>query len=301
MSRFPATLPSTTALRVFECAARCGSFTIAAEELSLTQSAVSHQIRGLESVLGIQLFERAGRGMALTNAGETYSEHVSEVLQGLLRAQQTVQRGRDSNVLTVSCSPNFAQKWLVPRLGSFAATCSDIDLRISASARHVDLQADGIDIAIRHGQGKWPGLIATKLCNESLFPVCSPYLLASAKTPFEVAELAQYSLIHDQQREGWENWLEQVGVSTKGFSLQEGAIFSQTSFAIDAAIAVQGVALARSALVELDLQEGRLVRPVKPSVSAVFAYWIVHQPFAESDSLVTSFKNWLLEQIQDDN
>jgi len=301
MSRYPATLPSTTALRVFECAARCGSFTIAAEELNLTQSAVSHQIRGLESVLGTRLFERAGRGMALTDAGETFCEHVTEVLQGLLRAQRALQRDRDHNVLTVSCSPNFAQKWLVPRLGSFASTCSDIDLRISASVRHVDLQADGIDIAIRHGQGKWPGLISTKLCDESLFPVCSPHLLASVKTPFELPQLAQYPLIHDQQREGWEDWLEQVGGGASGFSLQEGAIFSQTSFAIDAAIAVQGVALARSALVELDLKEGRLVRPVTPFVPAVFAYWIVHQPFSESDSLLTSFKNWLLEQVIHDD
>jgi len=297
MARFSAALPSITALRAFESAARQLSFTAAAAELSLTQSAVSHQIRGLEDLLDTSLFERKAGGIALTASGELYLGFVTDTLENLVRGSRAVSREVNEGMITVTCSPNFAQKWLVPRLGDFYSVHPDIDLRLSASMKHVDLQKDGIDIAVRHGNGKWPGFTVTKLCDETVFPVCSPHLLKDGEKTLALSELADWQLIHDHQREGWTEWLKDVGENPANYPLDSGPVFNHSSLAIDAAIAMQGVALARSALVELDLKANRLVRPVARETAAKFGYWIVHEKSRASDSVLAAFKQWLLDQL----
>lgn len=289
-------LPSTASLRAFDAAARRMSFTDAAVDLSQTQGAISHQIRELENRLGVMLFVRLSRGIALSVAGQRYLPFARDALERMHAGDLAVRPRPNTDVLTVSCSPNFAHKWLVPRMGSFIEQHPTIDLRISASPRHIDFHTDDIDIAVRHGDGDWPDLAVTRLCEERLFPVCSPHLspaVSSIRTP---VDMNRYNLIHDQQRSGWAVWLKQIGADTDAFDLDRGLVVSQTSLAIDAAIATQGIALARSALVTLDLAAGRLVRPLSDELPAEFSYWIVCRKANQSETNSRLFTEWLLQQ-----
>ena len=286
------TLPSTTGLRTFETSARLLNFTRAAEELNLTQGAISHQIRELEEILGVRLFDRRHRGLALTDAGRTYLAHAREALESL-RAGADALDQRDA-VLTVTVSPNFANKWLVPRLGNFTAAHPEIDLRISASRRHTDFAADGIDLAIRHGIGDWPHLAVQRLCPEEIFPVCGPALLTPGALLERPSDLRRHTLLHDRDRTGWRQWLVTFGVPAD--IADQGPVFSDTSLAIDAAVAGQGVALARSALAIHDLEGGRLVRPMAEFVPAAFAYWIVCPKASANEGKIAAFRDWLVAQ-----
>lgn len=289
-------LPSTAALRAFEAAARHFSFTGAALELGQTQGAVSHQIRELETRLGVRFFERKARGIVLTESGRIYLPFVRESLDRLRAGDDALRPQNADNVLTVSCSPNFAQKWLVPRLGDFIAAHPDIDLRISATPQHITFEGDGIDVAVRHGDGNWSHLDVSRLCQEKIFPVCSPHLMPSNEQIMSAHDLAEYVLIHDRDRAGWALWLETIGADVQTFDLDRGPVFSQTSLAIDAAVAGQGIALARSALADLDLGAGRLVRPIAEAVPAEFAYWIVCPKRDASRPNIRRFRQWLLGQ-----
>ncbi len=292
--------PSTTALRAFEVAARRLNFTQTADELNLTQGAVSHQIRELETRLGVTLFERQGRGLELSAAGQRYLPFVQDALERLRAGGRALQADQPSHALTVSLSPPFAAKWLVPRLGAFSAAHPDIDLRISANMQHVSFVDDGIDMAIRHGNGDWPDLHVTRLWTEEIFPVCSPTLLANGPTLRNIADLANHVLIHDRSRAGWASWLDYVGADTSAIDLDRGPGFNQTHLAIDAAVAAQGVALSRTALAAGDLAAGRLVQPLRETQPAPFAYWIVC-PKADADAPnITRFRDWLLEEAAAD-
>lgn len=284
-------LPPMPALRAFEAAARHLNVTRAAEEIGLTHGAVSHQIRELEARLGVRLFEREPRGLALTPAGDTYRRFVEAALAQLHDGAAAVARQGTGRVLTVSVSPNFAHKWLVPRLGRFLEAHPDIDLRLSASVRHVDFRGGDIDMAVRHGDGNWPALDVAKLCDERVFPVCSPALAARVGG---LAGLTGQTLLHDRDPGAWRDWLGRFGVAAP--EPPRGPVFDQASLAIDAAVAGQGVALARSALVALDLAAGRLVRPVDEATDAPFAYWIVAPAQTARTPAIARFRAWLLEQ-----
>lgn len=195
---------------------------------------------------------------------------------------------------TVTTSPNFAAKWLVHRLGDFAASHPGIDLRISASLHHVDFSREGVDIAIRRGEGRWPGLHVTRLADEELSPVCSPRLVRGRNGLHGPEDLARHTLLHLNDRRDWQAWLEAAGLAIAASA--RGVVFNQASMAIDAAIDGQGVALARTALAAWDLRKGRLVRPFGPALAVPYAYWIVC-PRANADlPHVASFRDWLLEQ-----
>src|SRR6185295_873404 len=169
-------LPPLNALKTFEAAARSESFTRAAEELSVTQAAVSQQIKALERTLGLKLFIRERQRLAMTEAGRDYLVVVRDALDRIAIGTDRLVERQSSGVLTVSASPDFAAKWLVHRLGRFAEAHPDIDLRVSATMHHVDFAREEVDLAIRHGDGNWPGLNVVRLCSEQLFPVCSPKL-----------------------------------------------------------------------------------------------------------------------------
>src|SRR6266702_1796784 len=194
--------PSLTALRAFETAARTLSFTAAADELNQTQGAVSHQVSTLEARLGLKLFVREARGLKLTEAGQKYLPLVKDALDRLRTAEDLIRPIRPS-VLTITVSPNFASKWLVPRLGGFSVTHPNHDLRISASLQHVDFTREDIDLAVRHGNGDWPELHVTRLCAEELFPACSAALLQRGPQIRTPADLAGHVLIHDSSRKHW--------------------------------------------------------------------------------------------------
>src|SRR5882757_2242341 len=289
--------PSLTALRAFETAARTLSFTAAADELNQTQGAVSHQVSTLEARLGLKLFEREARGLKLTEAGQRYLPLVRDSLERLRAAEDLVRLERPS-VLTVTMSPNFASKWLVPRLGGFSVTHPNLDLRISASLQHVDFNREDIDLAVRHGNGDWPELHVTRLCAEELFPACSPALLRGGPPIRTPADLAGHVLVHDRSRQRWRDWLAAFG--SAGPDTERGPVFDQTALAIDAALAGQGIALARSALASLDLITGRLVRPLQEAMPAEFSYWIVCRKAVADTPKITQFRSWLIDQVQDD-
>jgi LysR family transcriptional regulator, glycine cleavage system transcriptional activator len=293
------TPPSLSAARAFQAAARSLNFTRAAEELGHSQGAISHQVRELEARLGVRLFERGARGLALTEAGSRYLPFVQDALDRLRAGEELIRGTGRATVLTVSVSPNFASKWLVPRLGSFSESHPDLDLRISASMQHIDFGREDIDLAVRHGDGNWPDLHVTRLCAEQLFPVCSPSLLQSSPAIRAPNDLARHVLIHDRGRSRWRDWLKTFGVENA--AIERGPVFDQTSLAIDAAVSGQGVALARTALAALDLIAGRLVRPLPQAVPAEFAYWIVCRKTVTDAAKIRRFRSWLNAQAENDS
>ncbi len=291
--------PSLSAARAFEAAARTLNFTRAAEELGQTQGAISHQVRALEARLGVRLFERGARGLIeLTESGRRYLPFVREAFDRLRAGEELVRGSGRAAVLTVSVSPNFASKWLVPRLGDFSKSHPDLDLRISASPHHVDFSRQDIDLAVRHGDGNWPDLHVERLCAEEIFPVCSPNLLQSGLAICSAADLSGRILIHDRDRSRWRDWLAAFGI--KAAATEHGPVFDQTALAIDAAVAGQGIALARSALAALDLIAGRLVRPLPEAPPAEFAYWIVCRKSVGEAPKIRRFRSWLLAQAKAD-
>jgi LysR family glycine cleavage system transcriptional activator len=291
-------LPSLNALRAFEAAARHESFTRAAGELNVTQGAVSHQVKALEDELGLRLFRRERQRLVITEAGKTYLETIRDAFDRIAHGTERLLQRQKSGVLTVSTSPNFAAKWLVHRLGRFAEANPGVDLRIGATAQHVDFARDEVDVAIRHGDGNWPGLHVTRLCEEELFPVCSPALLKERGGLRSPADLARHTLLHIDEPHDWAKWLEAAGV--RGIDPKRGPVFSQRSMAIDAAIDGQGIALARTALCAWDLLTGRLVRPFGFALKVPYAYWIICPQANAEVAKIAAFRNWLHSEAADD-
>ena len=185
-------LPPLNALKAFEAAARRESFTRAAEELNVTQGAVSPQVKALEATLGVRLFDRERQRLAITAAGREYLGVVRDALDRIALGTQNLVRRQSAGVLTVSTSPDFAAKWLVQRLGRFAERHAEIDLRVSATAHHVDFAREDVDLAVRHGDGDWGGLDVMRLCAERVFPVCSPRL---ARRISKASDLLKFPLL----------------------------------------------------------------------------------------------------------
>ena len=290
-------LPSLNALRAFEAAARHESFTKAADELAVTQGAVSHQVKALEEELQLRLFARERQRLVITDAGRSYLEVVRDAFDRLAVGTNQLLQRQSTGILTVTTSPNFAAKWLVHRLGRFAEARPEIDLRLSASLQHVDFVREDIDLAIRHGDGEWPGLHVTRLCSEKLFPVCSP-ALRLGRTLRAPADLKRHTLLHVNDRREWARWLDAAGV--KGVDAARGPIFNQASMAIDAAVNGQGITLARTALAAWDLLAGRLVRPFEFGLKADYAYWIVCPKSTANLPKIATFREWLLAEAAED-
>lgn len=291
-------LPPLGALRAFEAAARHLSFTRAAEELHVTQAAVSHRIKSLEEALGLRLFRRRGRQVFLTEAGQGYLAEVSQAFDLLSAATGRLIARESSGPLAVSCLASFAASWLVPRLGRFRAQHPDIDVMISASDQLVDFSRDEVDLAVRHGSGNWPGLQVTMLLTEDLFPVCSPKLLDGPLPLNSPDDLRHHTLLRDDMLVNWKAWLSAAGV--KGVDPDRGPFFNMSHLVLDAAIDGQGVALARSALVAHHLQAGRLVRPFEVQLPGDTAYYIVHPPTSADIPKVRAFADWLLATVRED-
>src|SRR6266508_2577268 len=254
------TLPGLGSLRTFEAAGRLLSFT----------KAVSHQIRELEDQLAVRLFARTSRSMRLTHAGEILHDAVSEALDGIGRAVTRVRKSDGKPQLKVTTSPSIAAKWLVPRLDRFLAIVPDADVRMEVSQQALDFTRDEVDIAIRFGDGNYPGLRIDRLFEETIFPVCSPRLLQGKKPLKTPRDLLEHNLIHvDWEAQGatWPNWrMWMLAAGIRDFDDRRGLHFSQTSLALQAAIDGHGVALSESTLVADDLAAGRLVQTFKVTI-----------------------------------
>ena len=297
----PRRLPPLNALKAFEAAARHESFTRAAEELCVTQGAVSHQVKALEIELGVKLFNRERQRLIITEAGRAYLTVVRDAFDRIASGTERLLQRQSGGALTVTTSPNFAAKWLVHRMGRFAEAHPEIDLRVSASPQHIDFAREDIDLAIRHGDGTAPGLHVTRLCAETLFPVCSPKLLDGRNALRTPSDLRRFPLLHVDDRQSWNQWsqwLDFAGI--RDIDLAHGPVLSQASMAIDAAVDGQGVALARTALAAWDLIGGRLVRPFDLEMPVPFAYWIVcPKPSAKLPKIV-AFSEWLIAEAAED-
>jgi LysR family glycine cleavage system transcriptional activator len=293
----PRRLPPLNALKAFEAAARHESFTRAADELCVTQGAVSHQVKALEAELGLKLFNRQRQRLVITEAGRSYLATVRDALDRIADGTERLLRRQNTGVVTVSTSPNFAAKWLVHRLSRFAEEHPAIDLRVSASLHHIDFAREDIDVAIRHGDGNESGLHVTRLCAEELFPVCSPALL-NGRRRLDPADLKEAVLLHVNDRQDWKKWLDAAGI--KDLDLSRGPILNQASMAIDAAADGQGIALARTALAVWDLIVGRLVRPFGLALPVPYAYWIVCPMATAKLPKILAFSNWLLSEAERD-
>lgn len=291
-------LPPLGALRVFEAAARHMSFQRAAEELHVTPSAVSHQIKGLEAFLGKPLFRRAKRAITLTPAGRQYLPPVQAALESIQAATARLNRTPDLRVLTISVAPALASGWLVPRLALFQMKHPDIEVRVTTSTRTVDFkQHPDIDIGIRFGDGHWPGLRAHRLLPMQLIPVCSPELLTTHAPIKRPADLARLNLLHALPRLGdWRSWFLAAGAS--GVDPDRGPKFQDTPLAINAAIAGSGVAIADRQFVQREIDAGRLVVPFDMQIPAKTAYYLVYPADRARDPRVRAFRDWALNEAR---
>jgi LysR family transcriptional regulator, glycine cleavage system transcriptional activator len=290
-------LPPLNALKAFEAAARSESFTRAAEELCVTQGAVSHQVKALEATLGIKLFNRERQRLIITEAGREYLVVVRDALDRIAVGTDRLVQRQTSGVLTVSTSPDFAAKWLVHRLGRFAEIHPDIDLRLSATMHHVDFAREDVDLAVRHGDGRWPGLEVVRLCSERLFPVCSPKLLEGRNRIQQASDLLRFPLLRLDDWSTWKRWFDAAGVNDP---VAHGPILNRASMLIDAAIAGHGIALARTALAAWDIINGRLVKPIDISLRLSNTYWIVCPKATARLPKIEIFRKWLLAEAAED-
>ena len=291
-------LPPLNALKAFEAAARHESFTRAAEELCVTQGAVSHQVKALEAELGIKLFNRERQRLIITEAGRQYLTVLRDSFDRIALGTERLIQRQSSGVITVSTSPDFAAKWLVNRLGRFAEAHPGIDLRISATLQHVDFAREDVDLAVRHGDGNWAGLDVVRLCTEQLFAVCSPKLLAGRSRITKPSDVLKFPLLHLDDSNAWAKWFEAAGV--EGAKHLHGPVLNRASMVIDAAIDGQGIALARTTLAASDLISGRLVRPFAEALRLSKTYWIVCPKATAALPKITAFRNWLLAEAARD-
>ncbi len=289
-------LPPLNALRAFEAAARHLSFTRAAGELHVTQAAISHQVKALEEHLGRKLFRRLNRALLLTDDGQAYLPSVSRAFTLLNDATSDLLTKHAPGPLTVSALPSFAARWLVPRLGRFRHIRPDIDLRIDPSAALSDFAGGDVDVGIRYGRGKYPGMRADWLMTEDIFPVCSPALLEGPHPLRDPKDLEHQVLLHDDGHGDWRTWLLAAGVER--VDPARGPIFTDSSMLIQAAMAAQGVALARGVLAADELAAGRLVRPFTLSLPTEYAYYLVCPVNTAEQPKITAFRDWLLSEAR---
>jgi LysR family glycine cleavage system transcriptional activator len=290
-------LPPLNTLRVFESGARRLSFTRAAEELHVTQAAVSHQIKALEDWLGTPLFLRLNRGLKLTPAAERYLRDVTAALDLISTATSQLMRPDDRRILSVATLDSFASMWLLPRLKDFRLQHPDIDLRIWSVDREVDVFERGdVDLEIRYGDGNWPELSAIKLLDEEIFPVCSPAVAAGPPRLLSPADLKDQTLLHDIMVTDWNAWLDAAEVAD--IDSERGPGFNHSSLVIQAAIDGQGVALGRSVLVADALARGQLVRPFAVSIPCAYSYYLVGTEPLTEDPVAAAFGAWIRAQAQ---
>jgi LysR family glycine cleavage system transcriptional activator len=290
-------LPSLNGLRAFEAAARHLSFTQAAAELNVTQTAISHQIRRLEAQLGIRLFVRRNRALALTRDAEAYLPAIRTAFEDLRQATARLRRPESDGLLVVSTMASLAAKWLVTRVAAFQEAHPAIEVRISTSPHLVDFRREAVDMAVRYGHGAWPGLRADWLMAEDIFPVCSPALLGGAHPLRGPQDLVHHTLLHATvSREDWQLWLTAAGLPG-ALATRRGLNFDQSFMAYQAAIEGLGVALGRTRFVEGDIAAGRLIVPFDLVLPAQAGFYVVAPEDTADAPKIALFRDWLIASV----
>lgn len=306
-------LPPLNALRAFEAAARHGSVFRAAQELHVTPAAVSHQIKGLEEFLGVMLFKRTPRRITLTPAGEACLPKLSAAFNQLAEAVAAATQAANAGRVMVSVPPALGAKWLIPKLVTFRDRHGDIDLRISARQTLVDRARqsepsasllEGGDVAIRFGDGDYPGYVTHKLFTSYSLPMCSPRLLEGAHALRRPEDLRHHTLLHyendiammDVGRPNWASWLKAAGVS--GLNTRRGPTFNHVTLAMQAAADGLGVVLGIPIMASDEIADGRLVAPFALSLPTGATYYLVHTEEAEQEPAIMAFRDWILAEAR---
>jgi len=287
-------LPNLLALRAFEAAGRHLSFTRAAEELFLTQGAISRHVRGLEDELGVKLFHRRARSLELTAQGAAYLATVRQAFDLLASGSRQVRTSRTRIRLKVALTASFAANWLLPRLPHFATAHPDIGIDFEPGIQMIDLSAEGIDAAIRYGRGAWPGLDSTALMLEEVFPVCSPAVLSKAPPLHTVADLVHHNLLLSGPRSDWDDWAAAVGLDLQ--SVPRQTMLYDYNLVLQAAIDGMGIALGRRILIEDRLKSGQLVQALPQTLRDARGYYLVTLPARRDDKSIDAFRKWLLAE-----
>jgi len=293
------------ALKAFEASARHQSFSAAAKELNVTPAAVGQLVRGLEDYLGINLFHRQQSGknrLIPTELAESVLPDIRAGFDKLSLGLEKLKKGSSSGILTVTVSPAFAAKWLLPRIDKFQELYPDTDVRLDTNLKAVDFIENGIDIGVRYGHGIWAGLVAEKLMDEEVFPVCSPAFYQAhqqqLQTPLNLLELP---LIHDLSMDQnsdfatWDKWLHFNKITEE--NMKRGLKINNSASVLQAAIDGQGIALARSVMAHDDLKAGRLIQ-IYPELrcSSVLAYYVVYREECQTLAKLVSFRDWLMQE-----
>ena len=283
-------LPSLNGLRAFAVVGRYLNLKEAARALFVTPSALSHQIRGLEQHLGVQLFTRTQQGLKPTAAGASLLPGVQQAFEILADNIATLNSRTEQQILTVSMLSTFAMRWFIPRLSRFQQLHPDIEVRITTSIEAIDFRHEDVDCAIRSGHGNWPGLHVDKLFTEQLTPVCAPSI--TMNTP---ADLQHQTLLHARLRpDDWHIWLNSAGASEIKPAHEQ--TYETRNFAIQAAIDGLGIAVVDPALVKDELLSGRLIQPFMQSLPSQNAYHLVYPPNQANNPSLQAFRDWLLAE-----
>ena len=295
MNLRPSLLP---ALGVFAAAARHQNFAHAAEELHLTASAVSHHVRKLEASLGVALFQRHARGVALTGEGRLLADAAAAAVSDLDAVAQSLGRARDSTRLRINTLHSLTYCWLLPRLPRFCAVHPHIRISVETETALTRFEEGGADLAIRHGQGHWPGLDAHHLMDDELFPVASP-ALPGVSDITEPKQIARLPLLSDNALQGWHDWFRAAGL--RGQRLPEMHMFSDSTDVMRAAVYGIGIALARKHIARPYLQRYELLRLPGPALKTRFAYYAVHPAHRQLSANAAAFVDWLKQEAQDED
>lgn len=286
-----APLPPLAAVRVFEAAARLENFTAAAQELGMTQAAVSYQVKLLEERLGISLFHRAGRKVALTEKGRLLAPVVIRAFDEMRQGFAAL-AGEDSAVLSISCTNSFANLWLAPRIGQFQMRQPGLAVRIHASDALVDFARDGIDVAVRGGKGDWPGLDARLLAHNRLAPLCSPAFLAANGPIADARALLALPLLSPDDI-WWHEWFADMGVEKDGNAARPAIALDSQVMEGRAAMAGQGIAILNTYLWKAEIEAGLLVEAVPSYIVERRSYWVAYPSHARNTPKVKAFRDWI--------
>lgn len=294
----PRRLPPLTSLRAFEAAGRHLSFTKAAAELTVTQAAISHQVKALEEYLKVALFNRLPRNLELTPAGNALLPVVRNAFDSIAHSAADVSAAADTSDLTVRLAPSFAARWLSPRLDEFRQRYPHIELSLTHSNEPVDFKRQSIDLAVTYGKGDWPDVLSEPVLSLDFFPVCSPKFLQGEHALTSVEMLGHYKLLHDSSYENWSAWVDLAGLTN--VDAKRGTVLDDTNVIIRAAIDGLGVALCSSAFIEDHLHSGRLVKPFGPILHVENAYYVVCPQAHLERAEVSAFRDWLISQSEID-
>ncbi len=288
-------LPPLNWLRAFEVSAKYLNFTQASSELNLTQAAVSQQVKGLESHLGVCLFKRLPRGLELTQEGKAYIPVVHQAIEKLIDATDELFGGNTAEPLIIKVNLVYFLNWLAPRLSAFITQYPDINIRLVSNIWVGEGEKD-FHFDIRHGEGCWSDVQFERLTWDKLIPVCSPHWVDGKKPPTALDQLSQYKLLHViGYRSGWGHWLNQCGLSECNVS--RGIRFDTLASALRMAEVGVGIALGRSSLIEESVEQGRLIMPFKQQVATNEAFYLISRAKTFEHPDAVTFRDWLLSQV----